>query len=141
MNDNVFPEVKIAAKWWADQLRQQPKHDAGDATINAMHVWAMSVHKVSFSEEQITAFENALADAIQTHISNTNKQSTTTWYGLFVDVDYHPDALLDFAARKAGIDIYMRLPIKTTMSIDPGCVKVAAGYRAQFQVIYPVQNS
>jgi len=67
--------------------------------------------------EQVDAFESALAEAIM----------ATPMYGAF-GVDYHPDRILQDAARIAGLTVDGALPIKTLMWIDATSVRVAEGY-------------
>ena len=44
-------EIDVAAKWWADQLRQVPKHDNGDAMCNMMASWAADSTRRVITEE------------------------------------------------------------------------------------------
>lgn len=130
-------EAKEAAKWWAACLRSVRPHDNGDAFQSALST-LVTKSMAPISVEQIAAFEGALKTKIQ-------ERCRGHWYpdepmrGSYlraIGVDYGPDVILCEAAHDAGFDPAARFPIKTRMIINPGEVRVAEGYGADFETIW-----
>lgn len=117
-------EIKIVAKWWADQLRGTPKMDNGDVIQSLVASWASS--KVARpTAQQCEDFEKALIAVL------TLKCEGVKWQN--IGTDYHPDGWLQEALVIAGIKITGFLfPIKTMMQFEAGSVQVAEGYRAEW---------
>jgi len=138
MNDvTIYPEVACAAKWWADQLRGDPMHDAGDAMMNAMAAWASG--RISrLSEADILRFEQELETVLQAYVIKKGwHPDRPGWGNRDVGTDYHPDGTLDQAAQAAGLgDLSLQLPYKTMMWVNPGSVTVSRGYRAPVVEIF-----
>lgn len=146
----IFPEVQAAAAWWANQLRGPVFQDNGDA-MQSIIATVCNSGEISITEYDVTRFERCLAYCIQQRIMNKQwpgQSDEPSWRpdqpdwgsacrGIYND--YGPDAILVVAARLAGIpgNLNSRFPIKTNMRIDPGKVRVRAGYRGQEEVIYP----
>lgn len=148
----MYEEIQAAAQWWADALRQGPGiQNAGfrdaDETRISLALTLLSATKPPPVYTMIQAFEEELFIAIQERIG-------TNWYpddpkrggalsGRIIATNYgvskeHP---LGVALMKAGIirnngPDDSRLPMQTIMQIDPGCVSVACGYGAPFEVIW-----
>lgn len=127
-------EVRVAAHWWADRLREGAKQDAADGMINAFATWASGTIPQP-TTEQIDRFEVALADELESFLDTTEwDPDRPDWGSCYrcVDVDYGPCRELANAIEAAGIS-RLHLPIKTTMRIDPGRVQVGYGYGAPFE--------
>lgn len=113
-----------AARWWADQLRGHAKLDNGDQSETGAMTFVMSrilqsKEKAGQTPAQVDRFESALAILIYKGDFD------------FIDVDYHPDPILEQAADEAGLSLGMAsLPWKTTMHIDGDKVTVRCGYGA-----------
>lgn len=122
-------EIKVAAKWWADQLRSNPKHDNGDALHNVMFA-ILANHLTPLSNEQVEKFEQEL-------ISRLEK----TDHLYHIGVDYGADLRLRESCEAAGIDCENRFPVKSSMWFEPGKVSVSRGYRAPIEVIYEEPNN
>jgi len=141
MNE-IKPEIAVAAKWWADQLRDTPKHDNGDAFQSAFATVTASMLKRPTSE-QVERFETELATALSSALGFSGdswREDDPMWASgaRVIGVDYHPDQILEDALNAAGIgDGFCLLPFKTLMWIDPNSVNVAQGYGARSEPIYP----
>lgn len=124
--------AKAAAKWWADRLRSPGLPSNGDASgAGGMVAILGALTQRPQSAEALTKFETLLAARIT--------QELAKGHGLWLGVDYHPDALLADAARDAGLTPGMGdWPWKTHMDVRPECVRVAPGYRAELQTIHGV---
>jgi len=118
--------IKVAAKWWADQLRETtfdngvPEHNAMMAMIQA--------RMLPISEETIQNFQGKLETAIM----------GMDWPVL--SVDYHPDQILIEIGESVGIDVEYRLPWKTSMIIRDDLVEVGKGYATPYKTIYKRRN-
>jgi hypothetical protein len=152
MNDyddlqDVHREATVAAEWWANFLRDpdEVEHDAGDLMVNAVTSWArdQDSRNDEFEAGTVDAFEDELIDLIQDEIDE--RESRGSWdYDepyrgqTFMKCDYHADPLLQEAAETVGLDIssMTTFPIKTSMWIDPGEVRVKNGYTAGIETIW-----
>lgn len=116
-------QIKTAAKWWADQLRN-PSFDNGDRSIAGAMATVMASRLASDpAEDAAKEFEMTL-NCLLTMISKEDG---------YVDlsVDYHPSKTLYDALEIAGVKVGMTaLPWKTWMRFDNGGVQVAKGYGA-----------
>ena len=142
MTPTIFPEVAAAAKWWADQLRHKPVHDNGDV-MGSMLATLAAANLAPISDEQIAAFESALASHLQAACEKHWHSDDPIRGGVYrtTATDYAPEGVLVDALQDAGIaDGDLRLPIKTVVWIDPGKVDVACGYGAKPVRIYPAGN-
>lgn len=137
-SDTARPEAKVAAKWWADQLRRPTKTDTGapyvDITMSAYY--AIRWHPLDGAT--IDIFQDALETAIEEYLATKAWDPAAPWKdNRVIGVDYEPDVVLSAACIAAGIDdMDARLPKKTKLWIDPGEVSVALGYGAQPEVIW-----
>jgi hypothetical protein len=142
MSDTAIkPEIKCAAAWWANKLREDPRHDNGDPFQSAFFT-AAGRARPRPSEEQIRQFEEKLAELIALQPGFAPDMwdpkdpiRAGAYRGLHVD--YHPTKEMEEAAEAAGIKgIGLLLPIKTNMFINPGSVRVGCGYKAPLVEIY-----
>lgn len=123
----------VAAKWWADKLRNlgPGSFDNGDnspASSFAMIFATMLATDLKPSSKAIDFFEEKLADVIKEIIE-------TDGY-LTLSVDYAPDYILSSIAQETGVstDVF---PWKTTMRIEKDKVSVSAGYAAPYKTLFP----
>ena len=115
--------IKVAAKWWADQLRT-PVFDNGVAEHGALAEIVNST-KTAIPKEKLDAFQKALESRLLGSDIRT------------LAVDYGPDRTLHDAALSAGLDAGMTsFPWKTVMILSDTVLKAACGYGAPFEIIY-----
>lgn len=126
-----YLQAKKAAEWWADQLRNPPLRDAGDAKMN----WAMKRNPKVLDDERVSAFGEALTVCLTVE-AITSQMRYLDHMPASIAVDYDPDLILKLAAKAAEIDdIEDRLPIKTVMTIYEDYIEVSKGYGAQWVTI------
>lgn len=133
-------QIRVAAKWWTDQLRTRSKQDNGDALSN-LFVGMMQEYGVfDVSAEQADVFEEALAEALRCSFRRVPWLDENPRFGSglrAVGCDYHADRVLSQAAAVAGIPADCPpFPMKTIMWIDPDCVRVRHGYGAKVEVLW-----
>ncbi len=138
-------EAMVAAKWWADTLRNPGIPDTGDSR-NDGFMFALS-EKDPFNESMIASFEAELAAGIEAELVGREERHSVHmgavdpvykwhWY-LSIHCDYHPDTLLCEAAERAGLEHYdSALPCKTDMYIDRGKIETSKGYGACREVVW-----
>ncbi len=125
--------ARLAAKWWADRLRQGAKLDHGPKSMTDMFAIGMgaTLQKNAAkgrTEEQVQKFEDALCEELKTH------KILGSQY--IVGVDYHPQPIFERAAEKAGIKFSGGcLPWKTHMYLIDGEIQVSYGYGAPMKKI------
>lgn len=130
-------ESLIAAKWWADQLRNGVKHETDDPVLDSLHSRA-ALHAFQPTREQIEEFEKALSQIIQDVFVETdgwrravaqNNPNIASALRI-LQVDYGACDELRAASQMSGFPIkgVEVFPIKTCMWISPGSVKVSRGY-------------
>ena len=150
----IRPEARAAADWWADALANGTDdhdlgaRDAAERDLTAAARAGSAVLRQRFTDEQVDAFRRQLAERIEQHLikwesyphegawdpSDPRRASALRAIGC----DYGPDEVLTEAAELAGLALKMfDLPMKSVMWIDPGEVKVSAGYGATPKVIWP----
>lgn len=123
--------AKVAAQWWADQLRRPPKMDNGDPETAAIAHFMQQQYPSIIPGKNIQAFQIALERKIIEEWESNGKKS------VLIEVDYHPDDILKAAAQESGIRLISGvLPIKTLTWVDPGQVELKHGYGAKFQIIF-----
>jgi hypothetical protein len=121
---------KVAAKWWADHLRNGSKNDNEDNDpLTSLMAGLMQQETLDkTSTEQINIFEERLAEIIEIKKPR------------LIDVDYHPDIYLSDAAQEADIILGIgTLPMKTTMWIDENKIQVRYGCGAGRETIYSAE--
>ena len=132
MSTTISAEAaRMAAKWWADQLRNGYVDDNGDHGPNGMMGQVLSSmvqasRRHLYTKEAVDKFEGLLAELIQ---------ATAHGYRLVLDVDYHPGPLLYESLEGAGLPTSFGLPCKTTMIIMGAEIKVSAGYGAPYTTL------
>lgn len=131
----IVDEARIGARWWANCLRNPDSvtHDAGDLMVNAMTSWARDADSRNdeFPPEKVDRFEEALIPKIQDRIDDQPWDPQQPFMrNTAIRCDYHADPILQEAADDVGLEIssMTTFPIKTTMYIDPGEVRVAGGH-------------
>lgn len=127
--------AKVAAKWWADRLREGAKLDNADPSRAGGMAFMMG--KIMQSRlaqertlEQVQLFEDILYEKLL--------DLKYFWVG----VDYHPIAIFTEAAEEAGFQLSMScLPWKTNMYFkENGEVSVSYGYGATPKTILEPQR-
>lgn len=142
----IRPEAQAAADWWAEALASgTDDHDLGDrdaserdltATARAGSAWL----RQRFTAEQVEAFRREVAEGIEQHLAKSSWDPAAPLVASALralQCDYGPDAVLAEAAERVGVKLKMfDLPMKTVMWINPGEVKVSAGYGADVVVVW-----
>jgi len=130
-------QIKAAAKWWTDQLRQPGEWDNGDAMTSALAAFTINKCRKPKTDEELARYEKELEEVLT--------ESAASQHGwMWINVDYHPCGMLVEAGRRANvrIDDMFDFPCKTHMHLTTdGRVTVSAGYRAEDQQIWPPQES
>jgi len=122
--------AKVAAKWWADRIREGSKQETGDAGLNMRMALFGSMSKKPEPSQIDLLQENLMNRLIQDHS------------GIVVlRVDYDPCEHLHLAATSAGIRVNNHtFPCKTTMWIENDKISVKFGYGARIEIIYPLEG-
>ena len=131
----VCPEISFAAKWWAEVLNSSPFYQSGDSwqdILLSFIPWSKAPRR------ELDLFRTKLESTMKEKFCSSWDSKRPRFGGALrvVGVDYEPDLLLSEAGLAAGIDISLRLPVKTVMWVNPGEVRVAIGYRAPIKVVY-----
>jgi hypothetical protein len=132
-------EFRAAAEWWADQLQRPSRQDNGDGFQSGFATAAAMITMLRvgpLTDDERSLFIDRLVSRLQAHYGAHDYGFRT------LAVDYGPDLMLRSALHAAlgparAEQFSLLWPIKTCMWIDPGCVKVAHGYRAEPVQIYP----
>lgn len=125
-------EFEVAAKWWADCLRNPPPQNNGDSIQSGM-MTMLSEMKGPIPEINIQKFQDELFGWL---IRERSGRLVT-----MLDVDYGPCRELCDATAKAGIDFRdFVFPVKTIMWIKPGMVQISCGYGSPVEAIYKKDN-
>ena len=124
-------QITKAIEWWMNALRkptfntlsERERHDPREMGGAVAEMLALVTHQ-DVPEEKIAAFGQVLEKSVRKELVREQRE-------VYLDVDYHPCALLADALVKAGIpnrtDV---LPWKTRMYIGPVDVRVSCGYGA-----------
>lgn len=118
---------QVAAKFWADFLRNDFHHDNGEPMQS---VFADVV------KGMLPELDSAKVDKFQEYLEESLQKMWDGGKYAVVSVDYHPDMTLSNAAERAGLgDMFNRLPFKTCMWLEPKTdeVKVSVGYGAKWE--------
>jgi hypothetical protein len=133
-------EFTAAAQWWGEQLKGLPGRNNGasaqdDPTGFGTAITLLAAASTPTADDvQIGRFVDALVKHLCEQAGERLVAGRRVHFS--IGTDYHPDRELADAASAAGIDCY-RFPWKTMMWIDPGFVRVSAGYQAEEEVIWP----
>lgn len=127
---------KVAAKWWADKLRNVGlgNFDNGDSSSAgglAMLLAGMLAMDTQPSGESIDFFEEKLAETIKEQVESRGSMT--------LSVDYGPDYILGSIAQESGVSTN-GFPWKTTMWVRADKVEVSAGYAAPSETIFPTEE-
>ncbi len=144
MNHDAFVEAianaptpgAAAGVWWASVLRD-PKFDNGatdDANVFARMLQTEQARNNRPDSSALEVFSGLLAKEVDDRLAaNTDDPQ----YRLWLDVDYHPNAILADTARIAGLVIPMfGWPSKTSMWVRHNSVSVSYGYQAENEAIW-----
>ncbi len=121
--------AQIAAKWWADKLRNGTVQDNGEE-MQSMMMTLLTMRAPKKDEKDIEKFEQVLTELIDDEIESRG------W--AYLRVDYFPDGILKDAAEIAKIEISFELPVKTWMRVSGEEVSVAEGYGSSTKQLYPI---
>lgn len=121
-------ESRVAAKWWADQLREGflQSNRADDHASRLAGVLLTTKQRTrTLSEETVAAFESALARRIDEELSTGPDAQKA------IATDYSPGPTLLEAASEAGMGLkpgdMSTFPMKTYMRIRHGEVLLKSG--------------
>jgi hypothetical protein len=130
-------QIKVAVKWWGNQLRHTAKQDVGDDMLN-LTMTALSP-KMEITEAQIQQFEELLnVDLLNKYKGNWYEDDPMRGgYYRTITTDYHPEGFLYNAAIAAGMKACCPpFPAKTCMRVDPDKVSVSCGYGAKEEILW-----
>ena len=137
----MFKESEVAANWWGNILDQTSIHDNGEVVGSSLANFGRS--KLGpLSLDIITNFKKNLSMKLDEEIAKNKesgdwKEDNPNWCSYsranWMSIDYNVTNILKDVAIRSGIserELMFRFPVKTTMMINPGEVKVRHGYRA-----------
>jgi hypothetical protein len=134
--ETLRESVKVAARWWADQLRGKVEQDNGDALQSAFATRAAGLIR-PLDPLQIDLFEVDLAQKLDAALDEEERRRRYGEPHLVFGTDYGPDPMMAEVCEELEIrQTMLRFPFKTVMWLYPECVKVACGYRAPIETIY-----
>ena len=125
MDENIIPrkDALLAAKWWANKISRNPRHDNGanDMGNNLAGILADMMNE-PVTEEQKEKFISALVERLI---------KVERPYQACMECDYAPNRILSESAKEAGISLN-NFPWKTFMvwEYSKKCFMVKDGYRA-----------
>ncbi len=130
---------EVAAKWWADQLRdgnvRKKKSvigDDSDADILFTLQGMAEALDDNTPSENIDAFEELLANRIQKIVEEKGGIALVVYCG--------PDLILEEIAKETGCSAD-RFPGRAEMDIWKDLVRVKVGYGASEVTIFPAKSS
>ena len=124
-NKRFEKEAEVASNWWKNNLGTGAKQNNGD-DFASLFFLMMSL-KEHVSAEQKEEFAGVLKQYVMEELERLGR--------VYLSVDYGPDSALAAAADVSGIG-YAAFPVKTSMWVYEGNVKVACGYGAEAKEIY-----
>lgn len=125
---------KVAAKWWADKLRNVKPGNfdnggSGDVDFWAMMLGTMIAMNTQIPAKSIDKFEECLSETIKKEVDDCGY--------LTLSVDYGPDYILGKLAKETEISTNI-FPWKTTMWIKKDKISVSSGDAEE--IIYPTES-
>lgn len=141
MTDNgttVYMTAGVAAKWWADQLRNGARLDAGDGLglslegqLRGLLLQVLERKNNGITDAVIDAFETALAGIIDAYLLENG-----SYPPMWIAVDQRPDDTLQQAATEVGFPAgSATFPWKTEMEVTTTTVRGSTGNgRHNFQL-------
>ncbi len=124
-------EVEVAVAWWTGYLERAVSE--GTSTTSQAGLVATAA--------QVGVFREAFRVALTAYLLPSWRPEEPTWgqgtraFG----VRYGPDDVIATALDESGVRGSAWLPIKTTMWIDPGEVRVRIGRRAATETLWKGQ--
>lgn len=156
MEKKISQEAKVAADWWATQLRKGATMNSVNQEERLLNPGATRSQELAdflgqlnarkhqnLSDEGIDKFESFLASAIQEFFVETWDESEPNRGSALrtLHVDYAADDMLSATYQAAGGQIHVNVfPIKTTMWVNPGTVRVRCGYGSNEVELMPSQE-
>jgi hypothetical protein len=134
----VRPGSRAAACWWASRLGRCHHVTGSMRTVSGVqaNIAENLVTQTGYDDDQRDRFAAELEQLI-------DALTPGPWHGdsVVVRVDWDPDKTLDAAATRAGLNLACGLgrhdlPLKTTMLIEPGRIRVKEGYGAAYVEIW-----
>jgi hypothetical protein len=133
------PEIDVAVEWWGNQLLGKAELNTGNLIGDLLAREARDKLWHPLSPDQIRRFKYYLkmvlvaAYALSWDIDNPNWGSAIR----AITTDYGPGYFLHIALELAHVEnADLRIPMKTTMHVDPGKVTVGVGHGTKLQVIW-----
>lgn len=120
----------IAAKWWADKIRNLSLSDFylgdGDSSRTIASAAFYKNKKAVPGEKEISRFEEILSEKI--------KECVDKEKSILIETDYEPDGFLKEAATDAGIPLKV-FPWRMVMFIEKDNVSVKNGPFSNYKTI------
>ena len=124
---DIHEAAVVAARWWAERIVGNTRHDNGDTNLSsAFAMWMADAGQEKPSIAQIITFEAAVIRGIEEYPHQD-------LVGLCCD--YGPGGILHDAAEEAGIN-ELNFPFKTNMFVAKDRVRVSAGYAQPYETIW-----
>ena len=125
--------AQVAAKWWADHLRNGATLDNGDRSEIGFKTHMLAT---ILQAKERDGLDNIKIDSFEVELAKIIEGEDEGWFSM--GVDYHPGTFLQNAADNVDLHLGMAtLPWKTMMWIRNGEITVAEGYQSSPQQIYP----
>ena len=127
-------ETLAVVNWWVNAIGLGAKRDIGlsnsesDGIASVLMLMAASQEQ-SPTDENIETFKKVLSNFVEECLDNGED--------IILSTDYTPDYMWNDILSESGISGTF-FPMKTTMWISNGKVKVSAGHAAKSKTIYPL---
>ena len=124
---DIHEAAEVAARWWAERIVGNTRHDNGDTNLSsAFAMWMADAGQETPSRAQIETFEAAVIRGIEEFPYKPP---------VCLCSDYGPGGVLLDAANEARINV-LNFPFKTNMFVEPNQVRVSAGYAQPYETIW-----
>ena len=130
----VLPSVETAVNWWIIQF-MGPKL-GGWLGNDFASVMGMVLANDIFSDTQVTKDQLLV---FRKELSKVIMEKLSKGYEVDLKTDYSAEGILADAMIKAKIS-GAKCPMKTQMYVGVNSVRVSAGYQAEIQEIYAIEN-